>query len=121
FLPEFLLARNVSPVEKYDMTMLMSSYAMMPLLAVNIYVSTYICGFMWKEQLRMLPPVIPYLFILMSLLTVAVILSTGQSIRHGIRYWFLSHAIYQSLLPVLAWSFIAHLFRRPAFVRTPKH
>ena len=117
------LKGNARPGEKLDLLMLIAWYPLAALIFVNIFLSTYVCHRIWVFKVGMLHPMLPYLFSMMFVFSLAVILSLDAKRPTSILYWFWAIAIYGACLPVAAWQFLVHLrrSRKPRFERTPKH
>lgn len=109
-----------SIVEKVDFAMLLFWYPLAPLILLNCFLSSYVCGRWWSLEISALHPVLPYIFLTMFLLSFPVIASAAEGWRAAVRYWFWATAVYSCTLPLGAWHFLVHLFRRPTFERTPK-
>ena len=118
-LPRFWLS-GASLTEKWDLLMLLGTYALVPLVLVNLVVSAYLCHVLWAEALPVLPPRLPYLFLGMFLLSLSVVVSVAPSWGQAVRLRFWAQAVYGAALPVMAWGFVRSLVRRPGFHRTPK-
>lgn len=111
---------DASLVEKYDLCMLLSWYPLMSLVMLNGFLSALVCHTMWRNDLSVLHPFLPYLFLLMLLLGISVSRSVAHSMSTALRYWFWATAVYTAALPTAGWQFIVHLFINPNFPRTPK-
>jgi cellulose synthase/poly-beta-1,6-N-acetylglucosamine synthase-like glycosyltransferase len=118
-LPRFWVS-GARATEKWDLLMLLGTYALAPLVLVNLVASAYLCHVLWSEALPVLPPRLPYLFLGMFLLSLAVLVSVAPSWGRAVRQRFWAQAVYGAALPVMAWRFVRSLGRRPGFQRTPK-
>jgi cellulose synthase/poly-beta-1,6-N-acetylglucosamine synthase-like glycosyltransferase len=118
-LPRFLTG-GFRFTENPDALMLLGGYALMPFFLINLLISAYLCHGLWTEAVSIVPPRLPYLFLGMFLLSWAVVISVTPNPIQAIRYWFWAIAVYGACMPVAACRFIAALFVRPAFHRTPK-
>lgn len=118
-LPEYLRS-PVNLTERWDAVMLFATYFLMPLLAINLIASAYVCHVLWNSDRTVLSSNLSYLFLAMFGLSSAVATSIHRNPLDVVRHWFWATAIYSSALPVAAGRFLAALVRRPAFRRTPK-
>jgi cellulose synthase/poly-beta-1,6-N-acetylglucosamine synthase-like glycosyltransferase len=118
--PRFLAGR-ASWIEKLDAGMLLATYPLMPLGLANLVASTYVCSYLWEQQLRPpLTPRLPYLFLGMLLLALPIGASVTRTGGQAVRHWFWALAIYEAALPLAALAFVLGLFTSPTFHRTPK-
>jgi cellulose synthase/poly-beta-1,6-N-acetylglucosamine synthase-like glycosyltransferase len=114
------LKSGVPLVEKYDLLMQLASYFLMPLICLNGFLSAIICHYVWKAELDMLQPTLPYIFFSMLLAGFALIRSVAGSNRTAARYFFWSMATYTASMPATGIEFLRCLVSRPTFSRTPK-
>jgi cellulose synthase/poly-beta-1,6-N-acetylglucosamine synthase-like glycosyltransferase len=106
--------------EKLDATMMMLTYLLIPLIPLNLVITTHICHAASKEGIPTLAPRLPYLFITLFLLGFASLLSVNPSPTRAIRHWFWAFGVYSATVPIASWCVVASLFKNPFFRRTPK-
>jgi hypothetical protein len=118
----FLRSKAVPLAEKFDLCMLLLWYPLAPLWFINLYLSGYVCHRLWTMSSRIpfLHPILPYLFILMFLLSYPIIVSASGNAFSAIRYWFWSLAVHAAAGPIVACDFVLHIWVEPVFARTPK-
>jgi cellulose synthase/poly-beta-1,6-N-acetylglucosamine synthase-like glycosyltransferase len=117
--PCFLKAQG-SVTEKWDALMLIGTYALMPLIVVNVFLSTFLCRQLWSQQYSVLEPRLPYLFLGMALLSFPVLMSINPLVGRAVQHWFWAFAVYTGALPLAAGNFLVHLVKQPVFRPTPK-
>lgn len=141
-LPAFLFQSKRT--EWWDAMMMLGTYALIPIVLVNLVASAYLCHALWADAVAVLPPRLPYLFFAMFLFSLAVLVSVsepaeqreikakyvgkplsalmslGSSFGLALRHWFWALAVYGAAMPYCAWRFLKALVVRPAFQRTPK-
>jgi len=110
----------VSWVEKWDFTMAMAWYVLMPCLLVNGFLSAYVVHILWRGELNYLHPWLPYLYTWLLIALVGLCVSVTRTGKQAVRFFFWSTAVYTAALPVCSWAFTKHLFLSPKFERTPK-
>jgi len=107
-------------VEAYDAGMLLATYAFVPLILFNVLLSAYTCSRLWVQGAELLAPGLSYLFLGMFFVSFAVSVSVSPSAAHAARHWFWAFGVYSSAMPLVGYSFVRALFRKPAFLPTPK-
>jgi cellulose synthase/poly-beta-1,6-N-acetylglucosamine synthase-like glycosyltransferase len=116
----FLLS-PVTLAEKWDFTMMLSWYVLMPFVTANGFLAAWVCHGYWVEDFPYLHPALPFLYTWLVLLVFAFVTALSRSWVDAVRFYFWSTAIYTATLPLAAWSFIKHLVLTPSFARTPKN
>lgn len=113
--------REAPLAQRLDLVMLLAWYPLMPLVLGNLYLSAFVCYKLSAVGVSLLHPAMPYLFLLMFALHIYVLWSVGPFWR-AVTFWFHAVALYQSTIPMAAWSFVRFMFgrRSPGFSRTPK-
>lgn len=115
------LRSGASGVEKWDFSLAMLWYVLMPLIVLNGFLSAYVVHTLWSTPVPYLHPALPYLYSWLLIALFSLSLSVTKSCRRALRFYFWSTAIYTASLPVSGWCFLKHLFSRPTFQRTPKN
>jgi len=108
-------------VEKWDVVMMLVWYALMPFVTINGFLGAYVCHRLWEEGVRVLHPLLPYLYSWMLVFGIALTASITEGLGAAVRFYFWSTAIYTASVPLSGLSFIKHLFRPATFNRTPKN
>lgn len=116
------LTGRASLTEKWDFTMLLFWYVLMPAVTANGFLSAYVIHSIWTQADHpYIHPALPYLYVGLLLAIVTLHHSVARGIASTVKFYFWSTAIYTAAMPLAGWSFVRHLFLRPAFVRTPKN
>src|SRR5205807_7244876 len=115
--PAFLVSRAMV-TEKVDAALLLGTYALMPLVLGNLLLSAYLCHVLWDDGASVLSPRLPYLFLGMFLLSLAILISVHRAPLHALRHWFWGVAVYGAAMPMAAGHFRLYLFRTPPYRRT---
>jgi cellulose synthase/poly-beta-1,6-N-acetylglucosamine synthase-like glycosyltransferase len=113
--------------QRLDFVMLLAWYPLMPFVLGNLYLSAFVCYRLSAIGVSLLHPAMPYLFLLMFALHIFVLWScdgeggTIAPFSRAAKFWFQAVALYQSTIPMAAWSFVRFMFGgSPGFSRTPK-
>lgn len=115
----FLLGRATN-VEKWDALMQIIWYILMPLIAINSFLTAYVAHQLAQTDSLHLHPILPYLYLWILFFTFTVETSLTEGPRNAARYYFWSTAIHTAIMPLLVFQFLRHLFIKPDFEPTPK-
>jgi cellulose synthase/poly-beta-1,6-N-acetylglucosamine synthase-like glycosyltransferase len=111
---------KASVIEKWDFSMAMLWYILMPTLFINTFLSAYVVHELMESRVPYIHPALPYLYSWVLVAIFAICRSATDTMISAMRFYFWSTAIYTSALPATAWSFIKHFFTGASFKRTPK-
>jgi hypothetical protein len=109
-----------SLVEKYDLTMRIIWYVLMPLITINGFISEYMAYQFTQHDIPYLYPAFPYVYTFAFMSALAINLSVTRQWQKMISFYFWATAVYTAAMPLAGWSFIRHLFSKPVFKPTPK-
>jgi glycosyltransferase involved in cell wall biosynthesis len=108
-------------VEKWDFSLMILWYIMIPFIVLNGFISTYVTHIYWINEIPYIHPVLPYLYTYLLMSIFVILLSLKQSNTYSsMRFYFWSLAIYSASLPIVGLCFLKSLFIKPIFSRTPK-
>lgn len=113
--------RSASLVEKWDLSLMLLGYIVMPLLTINGFVSAYVSNRLWVEYYPYINPLLPYIYASLFFTTYAMIRSVKREQNSSLQFYFWSTAIYISVMPIASWEFFKGLFIKPTFRTTPKN
>jgi glycosyltransferase involved in cell wall biosynthesis len=120
-IPNFLFSKNVSFTEKWDFTVMLFWYILMPLIVVNGFISAYVTHYFWINKIPYIHPILPYIYTYMLLTLIVIIISSQKNnIKTSLKFYFWTSAIYSSTLPISGFYFLKGLFVKPIFTVTPK-
>lgn len=106
--------------ERVDLFMQFFSFLLALLAIPTSILSAWVCHVLWREEISRMNPLLPYLFLLMTLIPIAICYSVETRKLAVVRFWFHAQALYGSIVPLVAASLVAGFFRSPHFPVTPK-
>jgi cellulose synthase/poly-beta-1,6-N-acetylglucosamine synthase-like glycosyltransferase len=115
------LAGPAQIVEKWDFSMMLLWYVLMPLVTINGFLSSYVCHRLWIESVPYLHPALPYIYVFLLMAILILALSVTKEWGDAVRFYFWSTAVYTAAIPIVSGSFIKGLFWKARFVTTPKN
>jgi len=120
-VPRFIVSNNVSLTEKWDFTIMLFWYLLMPIIVVNGFISAYVTHVFWINKVPYIHPILPYIYTYMLLTIFLIIMSCQENnIRSSFKFYFWTSAIYSATLPIAGFFFIKGFFIKPKFMITPK-
>lgn len=108
-------------VEKWDFSVMVLWYLLVPFILVNGFVGAYVTHRYWEDQIPYIQPLLPYLFTFLLMVVFSVLLSIEDlSVGEAIRFYFWATAIYSSAFPVMTLGLVQGMLGGARFTPTPK-
>lgn len=120
-VPRFLFSQKVSKIEKWDFSIMLLWYILMPFILVNGFISAYVTHSFWINEIPFIHPILPYIYSYM-LISILLIINSCQekSFSSSLKFYFWTSAVYSSTMPIASYNFIKGFFIKPKFIITPK-
>ncbi|MCB1085867.1 MAG: glycosyltransferase [Verrucomicrobiae bacterium] len=105
----------ITASEKFDALMQLGIYVINPIALLNVFVFGWLSGRSeWMNPI-LVPPLLPYLFLTLTLWAVSFLPTGSPRFGEIFRYWSTASTVYLSLSPAVAFAFVRGLIKGARF------
>lgn len=119
-LPRFLIS-SISASEKWDFTMQIMWYLLIPFVTLNSFIGAYAVSVLSRGDSQFIHPLLPYLFTWLVITMSIIVFSINQNVFRTLSFVGRTTSLLAIAMPLATLHFLIHLFKNPEFIPTPKN